>query len=164
MADEESTFKDEITTPADRTHVDVLKRNKWARIRQDTLMDWAQIEGPISTAREDELIRIRFGARSTATVRRRWATCTREDLIAWLKEQDEEPLPAISAQARRFFKASDIAAVRLDRDGARIAVYVGTPPDFVKGPYDPGSDDPWTKNLLAVWMKDGEPDSEPEGL
>jgi len=159
MSDTESTFKEEITTPADRTHEQAKTRNKWARVRKDTLKEWAK-DG--SYRDEDAAIRIRFGAAINAPVRRRWATCTRDELSAWLKEQNEEPLVGISPQARRFMKASDIAVVRVDGD--RIAVYVGTPPDFVKGPYDPGSDDPWTQNLLAVWMGEGEPDSEPEGL
>jgi hypothetical protein len=165
MSDAENTVKDEIISPVGRTHEDVKRRNKWARIRQDSLHEWAclQEQGNVMEKGEDDLIRIRFGAQPTAAVRRRWATCTREELAQWLQANNEEPLVGISPQARRFLKASDVAAVHID--GNKIAVYVGTPPDFVQGPYDPGSaESPWTQNLIAVWMGEGEPDCEPEGL
>lgn len=145
------------------TKAETKERNKWGRARQDLLKKWMSEQSVILTS-EDEAIRTQYKTKSTAVVKRRWATCTYDELVLWLKEQGETPLAGISAQARRFLNAGELAAVRIKDD--LIAVHVGPVPSFYTGGgiYDPGGDDPWTQNIIAVWLGDGEPDGEPEGL
>jgi hypothetical protein len=137
-------------------------RNRWARVRQDILKEWCETQ-VVQGLTEDDAARLYYKMSGDAPIRRRWATCTYDELVKWLRERGEEPLAGLSGQARRFFNASMFAAVRIK--GKSIAVYMGTPPpEHDGGIYDPGPDDPWTQNLIAVWVGEGSPTEEPEDL
>ena len=141
----------------------VRDRRKWGTVRQDSLVEWAASTGNSALSENDQL-RAFFGVRPDAAIRRRWATIDEADLIATLKEQGETgPFAALSGYVRKHFGVSAMATTRFE-DG-KIAVFLGKVPTFFSDEnaevYDPGPDSPWTKNMLAVWLEEGEPDTEP---
>jgi len=163
--------------------MDVRERNRWGMIRQDTLVEWVSSEkgktalnawiakhaeptiSEYLKASEETVVRAFFDARPSAAVRRRWATISEKHLVAELTKAGEKgPFVALGNHLRRYFKANPTAAVRIE-DG-ECAVFLGKTPEWYRpenrAPYSPPSDDPWQKNMFAVWLEDGEPTGEPE--
>jgi hypothetical protein len=165
---------------------DVRERNRWGMVRQDTLAEWVETEKgkkvlnawiarhvdpsadfvpTVMEASDSTVARAFFDAKPSAVVRRRWGTISEEQLVAELTKAGEEgPFVVLSNHLRRHFKASPTALCKVE-DG-RCAVFLGKTPDWYRpenrAPYEPPGDDPWQKNMFAVWLEDGEPTSEPE--